>query len=149
MAQKGYRTNLASEFYVLSLLQRVGFDAHLTLGNKKSVDIVVVHAPGDSVTVDVKAVAGKVDWPMGNISAPPLDRHFVVLLTYDGNFSAPDFIPRTWVIPHADLLGMIESAAAPSKMRFVRRRRTVEWTAYKDAWHLLGPREARNDERQG
>jgi hypothetical protein len=39
-----YNTNLASEFYVLSMLHRFGCDASLTLGNKKSVDIVVVPA---------------------------------------------------------------------------------------------------------
>ena len=40
--QRGYNTNLASEFYVLSMLYRPGLDANLTLGNKKSVDIAVV-----------------------------------------------------------------------------------------------------------
>ncbi len=37
-----YNTNLASEFYVLSMLHRLGADASLTLGNKKAVDIIVV-----------------------------------------------------------------------------------------------------------
>ena len=36
-----YNTNLASEYYVLSMLYRLGFDAYLTLGNKKSVDIII------------------------------------------------------------------------------------------------------------
>ena len=34
-----YNTNMASEFYVLSMLHRIGVDAALTLGNKKAVDI--------------------------------------------------------------------------------------------------------------
>ena len=54
-----YNTNLASEFYVLSVLHRLGAEANLTLGNKKAVDIVIVHAAGDAVTVDVKGLAGK------------------------------------------------------------------------------------------
>jgi hypothetical protein len=33
-----YNTNLAAEFYVLSILHRLGFDATMTLGNKKAVD---------------------------------------------------------------------------------------------------------------
>ena len=37
-----YNTNLASEFYVMSVLCRLGLEANLTLGNKKAVDIVVV-----------------------------------------------------------------------------------------------------------
>jgi hypothetical protein len=66
--QRGYNTNLASEFYVLSMLYRLGFDANLTLGNKKSVDIAVVLGPGRAITVDVKAVAGKMDWLMGKLA---------------------------------------------------------------------------------
>ena len=41
MGEKGHNTNLAAEFYVLSILYRLGINAHLTLGNKKFVDIVV------------------------------------------------------------------------------------------------------------
>lgn len=52
-----YNTNLAAEFYVLSILHRLGAEAILTLGNKKSVDVVVVRASGDVVTVDVKGLA--------------------------------------------------------------------------------------------
>ena len=58
-----YNTNLAAEFYVLSMLHRLGFDASLTLGNKKAVDIVVVRDSGNVVTIDVKGLA-----------APPVGR---------------------------------------------------------------------------
>ena len=51
-----YNTNLASEFYVLSMLHRFGCNASLTLGNKKSVDIVVVRESGD-VEVQPQVVA--------------------------------------------------------------------------------------------
>jgi hypothetical protein len=60
--QRGYATNLASEFYVLSALYRLGLDANLTLGNKKGIDIVVACGPGRAYTIEVKAVAGKNDW---------------------------------------------------------------------------------------
>ncbi|GAH30245.1 unnamed protein product, partial [marine sediment metagenome] len=53
-----YNTNLASEFYVLSTLHRLGLDAFLTLGNKKSVDILVASPGGLFLTIDVKGVAG-------------------------------------------------------------------------------------------
>ena len=48
-----YNTNLAAEFYVLSVLHRLGADAMLILGNKKSVDIAIVRDAGDAVTIDV------------------------------------------------------------------------------------------------
>jgi hypothetical protein len=53
-----YNTNLASEFYVLSMLHRLGYDALLTLGNKKSVDILLVRENDDVITIDVKGLAG-------------------------------------------------------------------------------------------
>jgi hypothetical protein len=58
-----YDTNLAAEFYILSCLHRRGLTANLTLGNKKGVDIVVVREAGDAVTVEVKGIAKKYDWP--------------------------------------------------------------------------------------
>jgi hypothetical protein len=64
-----YDTNLASEFYVLSCLHRLGLTANLTLGNKKGVDIVVVRDAGDAVTVEVKGLAGKYEWPASSWSA--------------------------------------------------------------------------------
>ncbi len=54
MSNVGYNTNLAAEFHVLSVLHRLGVDATLTLGNKKSVDIAVIKGAGRSITVDVK-----------------------------------------------------------------------------------------------
>ena len=81
MAQRGYNTNLASEFFVLSILYRLGLDANLTLGNKKSVDISVVLGPGRAVTIDVKAVKGKMDWLMGNVPDTAKPNHFVVLVS--------------------------------------------------------------------
>ncbi len=35
MSNKGHNTNLAAEFYILSMLYRLGINTHLTLGNKK------------------------------------------------------------------------------------------------------------------
>ena len=51
-----YDTNLGAEFYVLSCLHRCGIAANLTLGNRKTVDIVVARDAGEVVTVEVKGV---------------------------------------------------------------------------------------------
>lgn len=75
-----YDTNLAAEFYVISCLHRIGLTANLTLGNKKGVDIVVVREAGDAVTVEVKGVAKKYDWPANNLVAENPNRHFVALV---------------------------------------------------------------------
>ncbi len=63
----GSNTNLAAEFYVLSVLHRLGMSATLTLGNKKSVDIVVARDVDDLITIDVKGLAGTTNWPIDNL----------------------------------------------------------------------------------
>ena len=52
------------------MLHRRGVDASLTLGNKKAVDIVVTYGAGRTMTLDVKGVAGRWDWPADNIRVP-------------------------------------------------------------------------------
>ncbi len=77
----GYDTNLAAEFYVLSVLHRLGMSATLTLGNKKSVDIVVAHDAGDFITIDVKGLAGTSNWPVDNLR-PGKTKHFIIFVTF-------------------------------------------------------------------
>jgi hypothetical protein len=70
MSAEKYNTHLASEFYVLSVLHRLGAEANLTLGNKKAVDIVVVRDAGLAITLDVKGLAGTTCWPVDNVIWP-------------------------------------------------------------------------------
>src|ERR1043165_7823281 len=112
--EKGYNTNLASEFYVLSTLYRLGLNANLTLGNKKSVDITIVLGPGRAITVDVKAVAAKMDWLMGSRSDVAKENHFIILVSYDGRFDDPDAKPRCWIVRAADLAPIVKTAAGKS-----------------------------------
>ncbi len=67
MSEIQYNTNLAAEFFVLSALHRLGADATLTFGNKKSVDIAVVKGAGETITIDVKGLAGTTSWPIDNV----------------------------------------------------------------------------------
>src|SRR5205823_6292712 len=100
----GYDTNLAAEFYVLSCLHRLGLTANLTLGNKKGVDIVVVREAGDAVTVEVKGIANKYDWPAANLATQHPDQHFVVLVSFDGRIGDRTMAPpRVWVVPFPEI----------------------------------------------
>ena len=137
MTQKPYLTNLASEFHVLSALSRKGYDASLTLGNCKSVDITVVLEEGRAVTIDVKAVAGKNDWLLGNSQPRVAKNHFIVLVGYEGYFSDPGKMPRLWVLPSQRLSKHVK-VAKNEKTRYISRK---EWKtvgkAYEGKWELL------------
>lgn len=140
-----YHTNLAAEFYVLSCLHRVGLDAHLTLGNRKGADIVVLRDDGDAVTVEVKGLAGKYEWPAGNLGSQHPERHYVVLISFEGQIADGDMpSPRAWIVPFPDI------------DRFVRHYRTRtnvarstilrDGTEYENAWSLIAGREAHTDD---
>lgn len=123
---------------MLSMLYRLGVDANLTLGNKKSVDISVVLGPGRAVTVDVKAVAGKMDWLMGSTPAQPQANHFVVLVPYEGQFGNPTVPPRCWVVPHEHLLPLVKTAGGKGAMRYLSRRQAIaDFVSHEGAWELL------------
>ena len=137
MAQKGYQTNLASEFYVMSTLYRLGYDANLTLGNKKAVDIIVVLGEGQAATVDVKAVAGKMDWLFGNSPPHQAKNHYIVLLSFEGKFSEVGSVPRAWVFPSRKLVNFIK-VAGNKTTRYVSRKAIIETgSEFENGWKLI------------
>lgn len=101
MSEKGQNTNLASEYYVLSMLYRVGANAHLTLGNKKSVDIIV--EKGDNIlTIDVKGLKDTSCFPIDNWSKKS-PTHFLVFVSFLKNISDPNSIPDVFIVPSNEL----------------------------------------------
>lgn len=130
-----YNTNLASEFYVLSMLHRLGADASLTLGNKKAVDIIVVNEKGTMITVDVKGVAGRYDWPADNIHTFQDPNHFYVFMSFEGKIADPQSTPSVWIIPSTELAPFIHKFKTRTDISRVQVREKGE--QYRDAWHLI------------
>ena len=138
MSDKTYNTNLAAEFYVLSALHRLGADAVITLGNKKSVDLAVVRDAGDSVTVDVKGLAGKTSWPVDNVkdSKPG---HYLVFVCFGGKIADISATPEVWVVPSNKLAPFVYTA--PGGRKVVQRSWLIRDAGkYRDAWSLLSGR---------
>jgi hypothetical protein len=136
-AASGYDTNLAAEFYVLSVLHRLGISATLTLGNKKSVDIVITHDAGQATTVDVKGLAGTTNWPIDNIKEGR-DNHFIVFVTFLGRISDPSVLPEVYIVPSKAIAEpVIYTNPAKNRRVIPVRRARIHWNAYKDAWSLL------------
>ena len=81
---KGFETGIASEYLVLSMLYRLGIDAYMTLGNKKSVDIWIKNDDGSDISIDVKSVRAFDSVPVGNVVAK--DNHYVVFVIYNNKF---------------------------------------------------------------
>src|ERR1041385_1289155 len=128
---KGYNTNLAAEFYVLSALHRLGAEANLTLGNKKSVDIAVVRGAGDAITVDVKGLAGKTGWPVDNVRER--EGHFLALICFLGKIEDTRILPEVYVVPSKDIPALTYYAPGGRKVITLSKMRK-DGGRFLDAW---------------
>ena len=133
-SQKAYHTNLATEFYVLSVLHRLGIDATITLGNRKGVDIVVPKGRGNAVTVEAKGANGTTGWWVNNVDSRE-SGHYIVFVSYKNKIQDVTAQPECWVVPSEELDKFIRPNP---KNRIVGRERLRNCgTEYENAWHLL------------
>ena len=137
--QKSYNTNLAAEYYVLSMLYRKGLNAYLTLGNKKSVDIVVERESGNLVTIDVKGLSGKTCWPMDNFSKKSKS-HFIVLVSFLDKISDHEQAPECWIVPSMDVEKLLYINPRGNRQvidRYGLKGMLKIGTRYTNNWELL------------
>src|SRR6185436_1031615 len=91
---------LASKFYVLSVLHRLGADATLTFSQSDNVDITVVLESGSAITVDVKTLTGPMVWPVAEFRAR--SGHFLTFVCYP-NTSHPNTPPSVFIVASEEL----------------------------------------------
>ncbi len=108
-------TGTSGEFYVLSVLLRLGIEAYLTLGNTKALDIVY-YRRGVRYTIDVKTTEFDADYIFGNttvagtsayLAALPVSNHFYVFVSYNGQMSNPLAMPTCYIVPSSELAKVI------------------------------------------
>lgn len=128
MRENTFNTGIASEYFVLSQLYRLGREAYLTLGNKKSVDIRVVNN-NTTISIDVKAVRGYSSLIINNVSIS--NTHFVVFVIYNNKFEDLTFGPEVFVVPSVDI---------PCVEKVFNKQRRVfknDLLPYKNNWKCL------------
>lgn len=101
MGENSQNTNLASEYYILSMLYRIGANAHLTLGNKKSVDIIVERNE-ELLTIDVKGLKGTTSFPVDNFKKI-LKSHFLIFISFLNKIEIPNNLPEIYIVPSTEL----------------------------------------------
>lgn len=94
-------TNLASEFFVLSQLHRLGLSAVLTVANAKKVDIIVFGSKG-FITLDVKGMAGSTQWRIAFTKI--VLKGMYVFVAYRGKIGALDTIPDVYFMKGQQLV---------------------------------------------
>lgn len=121
---------LASKFYVLSVLHRLGADATLTFSQSDNVDITVVLESGNALTVDVKTLTGPLEWPVADFRARA--GHYLMFVWYpDGE--DPNIPPTVYIVASERLRGFL---AEHGQDRVSLERLDQEVHA-RDAWERL------------
>jgi hypothetical protein len=124
-----FDTGITAEFFVLSQLFRLGLEAHLSHGNKKSIDIRVVHGPSQAISLDVKAVRGYSSLVVNNVRAAP--HHYIVFVIYNNKFEDVSMVPEVFIVPSAEV------AAITKCFQAERRVMKGDLAKYKNKWALL------------
>lgn len=127
-------TNLASEFYVLSVLHRLGATALLTLGHHKAVDIAVVRSAGRVKTIDVKGAATR-DWFIDSLTEFRRN-HWIVFVAYRYKITKLRFQPEVYIVPSEDVPRLTYTSPKGTK---VIRLSSLQKNAskYRDKWKCL------------
>jgi hypothetical protein len=135
---KTYNTNLASEFFVLASLYRLGFNAFITLGNKKSVDIIVESNNGTQLTIDVKGMKGKTSFPIDNVMESANKKsHFLIFVAFLDKMEDPSAYPEIYILPHNKVKDFVYQNPAKTRKTVNLSTLRNKGSSYKNCWRLL------------
>lgn len=121
---------LASKFYVLSVLHRLGADATLTFSQSDNVDITVVLGSGNALTVDVKTLTGPMEWPVADFRARA--GHFLTFVWYPAA-SHPNTPPSVFIVGSEQLRQFL----ATNQQDRVSLERLDQEVQAREAWGRL------------
>ena len=124
-----FNTGMAAEFFVLSQLFRMGLEAYLSQGNKKSIDIRVVHNAKHAISVDVKAVRSYSSLVVNNVTVS--ENHFLAFVIYNNKFDDVSVVPEVFIVPSGEV------AAITKHFKEERRVMKGDLAKYKDNWRAL------------
>lgn len=121
---------LASKFYVLSVLHRLGADATLMFSQSDNVDITVVLESGNALTVDVKTLTGPKEWAVADFRARA--RHFLAFVWYPDS-AEPNVLPSVYIVGSEQLQHYLSGHQGAR----VSLARLDEEVSAREAWQRL------------
>lgn len=121
---------------MLSILYRLGVNAYLTLGNKKSVDILVETKTGKIITIDVKGIEGTTLWPLDNWTkeAP---NHFLVLVSFLGKIGDVKIMPEVYAVPSKSVKKYLYQNPKRTRKGIQLSKMRKEGKKFKDNWKVF------------
>jgi len=134
--RKGHSTGMAGEFYVMEKLFRLGYEASLTMGNAKSIDVFAKSPTGQLYEISVKAIRGGGKWNIGKEDVSNRENLIYILLHYK-KFDSIETQPEVWVIPADKAEKIKETWFDKFAIYCSNKERRKGLGKYKDAWEYL------------
>ncbi len=134
----GHATGMAGEFFVMERLFRLGHEPSLTLGNAKSIDIIVQTGSGHLRTISVKAAAsGGGKWGVDSRDLSTDTDLIFVFLRYQ-KFADIRTDPEVWVMPAAE----VQTRKRPWFDKWAvyyssRQNRPADLDEFRDRWDFI------------
>lgn len=133
--KSGHATGMAGEFFVMERLFRMGYEPALTLGNAKTVDILVGRLGNQTPKrISVKTVCGGGKWGIGDTdlsSEKGLVFVFLLYRYFDDLTASPD----VWVMPAKDVEARKQGwLNGTSAIYYSGSNMPVDLHKFKDAW---------------
>lgn len=135
--RSGHATGMAGEFFVMERLFRLGHEPALTLGNAKTIDIIVRTKRGKVRTVSVKSIRGGGKWPVDAEDVSGKRELVYVLLLYRG-FEDVTTNPEVFVMPARDVQKLKRPWFNKQAVYYSHRKhapRNLE--RYRNAWKYI------------
>jgi len=98
--------------------------------------IVIARDAGDTLTIDVKGLAGTTNWPVDNLKEGK-KRHFIAFVTFLGRISDPSVLPEVYIVPSEEVSSVIYQNPAGNRRVIQLGRARKVWEKYRNKWELL------------
>ncbi len=129
-------TNLAAEFFVASLLHRLGHNVTITLGHTKEIDLIISCPNGRNITIDVKGLKNKTNWPIN--PKYKNKNHYYVFVCYLDKIDKLEVTPEIFVVPSLQIGKVLSKWSKTTKVNVLAvDYKRIKNTVYKDAWRLI------------
>jgi hypothetical protein len=136
--RSGHASGMAGEFFVMEKLFRLGHEPALTLGNAKSVDVLVRTKTGRTMEISVKAIrrgAGKWGVDVDDVSTR---KDLIYVFLHYAAFDDATTTPEVYVIPAKSVQKMKEPWFKKSAIYCSNQACRERLLPYKDRWELIG-----------
>lgn len=124
-----FDTGVAAEYFILSQLYRLGFEAYVSQGNKKAIDIRIVVSDEKAISIDVKAVRGYSSLVVNNVKSKP--NHYLIFVIYNNKFEDVSIMPSVYIVPSEKVLEIAK------EYKDEKRVMKGDLEQYQDKWDLL------------